>query len=44
MQSDAASELNEAIDALIDLDGGTAPLSKLPTVCSARPGESARAA
>jgi hypothetical protein len=36
MQSGAASELNEAIDALIDLDGGTASF--------ARPGESARAA
>jgi hypothetical protein len=42
--SSAPSRLEEAFDALIDLDGGTASLSKLPTVRSAKPGERAQAA
>jgi hypothetical protein len=42
--SSAPSQLDEVIDALIDLDGGTASLSKLPTVPSAKPGERAQAA
>lgn len=40
----AASQLDEAIDALIDLDGGTADLSRLRTVPSSKFGECARAA
>ncbi|MEK9278603.1 hypothetical protein MTR72_02950 [Bradyrhizobium sp. ISRA442] len=44
MPSSASSQLNEAIDALIDLDGGTASLSKLPSVRSAKPGARAQAA
>jgi hypothetical protein len=43
-RSPSASQLDEAIDALIDLDGGTASLSKLSTMRSAKAGERARAA
>lgn len=44
IRSGAESQLDEAIDALIDLDGGTAALSKLPTVPSSKRGQYARAA
>jgi hypothetical protein len=39
-----ASQLDEAIDALIDLDGGTASISKFSTMRSAKAGDRARAA
>jgi hypothetical protein len=42
--SPSASQLDEAIDALIDLDGGTASISKLSTMRSAKAGDRARAA
>jgi hypothetical protein len=44
MPRSASSRLDEAIDALIDLDGGTASISKLSTMRSARGGDRARAA
>lgn len=44
MPSSAPSQLDEAIDALIDLDGGTASLPKRSTVPSAKSGERAQAA
>jgi len=44
MSRSASSRLDEAIDALIDLDGGTASMSKLSTMRSARAGDRARAA
>jgi ETC complex I subunit conserved region len=40
----SASQLDEAIDALIDLDGGTASMSKLSTMRSAKAGDRAQAA
>jgi hypothetical protein len=40
----SASQLDEAIDALIDLDGGTASMSKRSTIRSATAGDRAQAA
>jgi hypothetical protein len=40
----SASQLDEAIDALIDLDGGTASTSKRLTIRSATAGDRAQAA
>ncbi len=44
MPSSASSRVDEAIDALIDLDGGTAAISKLSIMRSAKAGDRARAA